>query len=106
VNVNINNLVIYVDEDVELLAHKIAKSSLFTGLARMLMLIRLGLRKKRHLIDAGLGSSTVYRALIDAITSDYIRIVNKDEIVLTEKGEKIADILLEAFKKIRDVDRA
>jgi len=106
VNVKIITLVMNVDEDVELLAHKIAKSSLFTGLARMLMLIRLGLTRKRHLIDAGLGSSTVYRALIDAITSDYIKIVNKDEIVLTEKGEKIADILLEAFKKIRDVDRA
>ncbi|NPA99680.1 MAG: transcriptional regulator [Crenarchaeota archaeon] len=84
-------------------AIKIAHSAYFTGLARLIMLVRLGMDRKKKLTMAGLGASTVYSNLFKAARLGLVVVKEDETIVLTSKGQKIADILIEAHDKIENV---
>ena len=84
-------------------AIEVAQSEYFTGLARLIMIVRLGYTRKRQIIRAGLGASTIYLNLLKA-TQRELALLKGDEIKLTPKGEKIADILLEAFDKLCKIE--
>uniref|UniRef100_A0A7C4BB92 Transcriptional regulator n=1 Tax=Ignisphaera aggregans TaxID=334771 RepID=A0A7C4BB92_9CREN len=77
----------------------VAQSEYYTGLARLLTLLYLGLNRKVDMIRAGLGSSTIYFNTLKGIQLGLIRVVD-DKIELTEKGRAVAEILYAAFKEI------
>jgi len=84
---------------------EIAESELLTGLAKLLVLIYLGNRRKVDIIKAGLGSSTLYYNLLKGVQQGLL-IVREDKIELTEKGRAVAKILYDAFKEITKVEKS
>ena len=81
----------------------VAQSEYYTGLARLLVLLYLGLSRKVDMIRAGLGSSTIYFNTLKGVQLGLLRVVD-DKIELTEKGKAVARILYEAFKEIEKIE--
>jgi hypothetical protein len=81
----------------------VAQSEYYTGLARLLVLLYLGLNRKVDMIRAGLGSSTIYINILKGVQLGLLRVVD-DEIKLTEKGRAVAEVLYRAFKEIEKIE--
>jgi len=84
---------------------EIAESELLTGLAKLLVLVYLGKKRKVDVIKAGLGSSTLYYNLLKGVQFGYV-IVRENEIELTEKGKAIAKILYSALREIEKTEKS
>jgi coproporphyrinogen III oxidase-like Fe-S oxidoreductase len=81
----------------------VAQTEYYTGLARLLVLLYLGLNRKVDMIRAGLGSSTIYFNILKGVQLGLLSIKN-DKIELTEKGRSVARVLYEAFKEIEKIE--
>jgi hypothetical protein len=84
-------------------AYLVAQSEYYTGLARLLVLLYLGLNRKVDMIRAGLGSSTIYTNILKGVQLGLLRVVD-DKVELTEKGRAVAEVLYRAFKEIEKIE--
>jgi len=81
-----------------------AQCEYFTGLARLIVLLYLGLGRKVDMIRAGLGSSTIYFNILKGVQMGLL-LVKDDKIELTEKGRAIARVLYDALKEIEKIEK-